>query len=426
MVTQLNTIYAVFDKIKDTFETQDSMLDMVSVSTPDASELQNTGNVIWYPTRMHRPTFDGFDMTGNDQTIIQEGYPSFLGDPNNDIVTQRADEMRNSRFWEQSIEESGKKLGSTLNKRIAEAIRTQGSIHFRSSESSAWDYITNAQVAMDERQLYESERYFLLNPRNAKKFGSDLAARQTLQGRSEYTWKEGALYDPIAGFNVMTGKFLPNLTGGATPDTAVDGDQSFSPEAGTTTNAKTGTVANVDYRTATIAVDDSSSYAVNDKIKFINTATDVKAVGLDDKTDTGQAMTFTIVEKPTSTSIRIYPKPIAADDTSLTELEQAYANIDTQILDNAIVRRLNIDADVKTDLFWDKSAIEVMGGTLPAERFKEFGGMKVINSTLSNGLELYFFYDGDIHTMNLTYRAFIWYGITVCNPSNCGVGTTFS
>ena len=130
MVTQLNTIYAVFDKILDTYETQDSLLPMVNVTIPDASQLQNTGNVIWYPARMHRPTFDGWDMSGNDQDIIEEGYPSFLDEPNNDIVTQRADQMRNPRFFNDAVEESGKKLASTLNKRIAEAIATQSGIYY--------------------------------------------------------------------------------------------------------------------------------------------------------------------------------------------------------------------------------------------------------------------------------------------------------
>jgi hypothetical protein len=44
-------------------------------------------------------------------------------------------------------------------------------------------------------------------------------------------------------------------------------------------------------------------------------------------------MTFTVIELTDATHIKIYPKPIAADDPALTTLEAAYANINTQILD---------------------------------------------------------------------------------------------
>ena len=139
--------------------------------------------------------------------------------------------------------------------------------------------------------------------------------------------------------------------------TTVTGTQSFKPEGGTV-NSTTGIVTNVDYRIATIPVAASGSYNVGDKIKFTNDSTDVMAVGLGDKTDTNQAMTFTVVATPTTTSISIYPKPIAFDDTTLSTTEKYYANVDTQILNGATVTRLNIDASAKVNAFWDKDALK--------------------------------------------------------------------
>jgi hypothetical protein len=137
-------------------------------------------------------------------------------------------------------------------------------------------------------------------------------------------------------------------------------------------------------------------------------------------------MTFTVIELTDSTHIKVYPKPIAADDSALTDLEKAYANINTTILNAATVTRLNIDATNRTNLFWDKTAVEVIGGTIPAELFAQYDGMKVIQDTMKNGLQLYMVYDGNMVDMTFRFRIFTWYGITVCNPSNCGVAVTYS
>ena len=181
----------------------------------------------------------------------------------------------------------------------------------------------------------------------------------------------------------------------------------------------------MDYRVAVIPVAASAGYNIGDKVTIDNTAVPVQSIGLADKNSTGQAMTFTIVAKPTGTSISVYPKPIAADDGALTATEAAYSNIDTVILNGATVERVNSDATNKTNLFWDKSAVEVLGGTIPANLFKQFDGMKVISHTMKNGQEMYMVYDGNIATMNFRYRLFTWYGVTIKDPSRVGVAVTF-
>ncbi len=78
----------------------------------------------------------------------------------------------------------------------------------------------------------------------------------------------------------------------------------------------------------------------------------------------------------------------------------------------------------RSNIFWGKDSIEVVGGNLPAEIMNEFGGMKQISQTLGNGLEAYLFYDADIFTLGATARFFVWYGVTNSNPSDNGVFTT--
>lgn len=424
-LTTGKTVEVIFEKAIDTFEDQDTMLPLVTTKTPDAGMLQNSGNTIWYPVKQHRPIQEGWDMTGKKQGIIQEEYPAVLGVPQNDVVQQRADDVRYAKFWEDSAEQGARQQATVLNSALATAIAQQGSLYYRSNVTSGWDFITEANVIMNERQAFKSgKKYFLLNDRDENKFGQDLAARQTLQGQPEAVWKTGQLANNVAEFDLFRGSFLPNLSGGAAVSTTVTGNQSFAPEAGSV-NATTKVVTNIDYREAVIPVAASASYNVGDKVTISNAGTTIKALGLSDKTNTGQAMTFTVVSKPTATSLQLFPKPIAADDAALSTLEKAYANVDTTILNGATVDRINSDASARTNLFWDSSAIEVIGGKIPADLFSTFAGKKVRSETLSNGLEMYMLYDGDITTMTFEYRIFIWYGITVCNPSNCGVAVTY-
>jgi hypothetical protein len=276
---------------------------------------------------------------------------------------------------------------------------------------------------MDERQSMTDQRKFILSPRDNLKFATELSGRQTLQGRPATTWESGQLGQNIASFDVYTGSYLSTIAGGADPATTVTANQSFKPEAGSI--SATGVVTNVDYRSATIPVTASASYNVGDVITFANGGTTVKAVGLTDKTVTDQAMTFRIVAKPSGTSITVYPKPIAADDPALSALEKAYANINTRILNAATVNRVNVDALARPSVFFDKGSIEVFHGDIPANFFNQFGGQKVLTSTLKSGQKMYMLYDANSVTMQLRFRIFTWYGVTNKNSMANGIAISY-
>lgn len=416
----------IFTEALDTFESQQMLLDKVRLWTPSASDLQNSGNAIWRTVEQHAPVIAGFDLTGLETGIIQQTYPAVLGTPSNDFVSQRIDNMRDMQFWEERGRVSGEKQASYLNSQLASLIATQGSLHLRSNATSGYDFIATAQAVMNERQLPKGQRYFLLNDRDTLTYAKDLAARQTLQGRPADTWNTGQIGSNVAEFDVYTGSFLPNISGGASPNTTVTGNQSFAPTAGSV-NSTTLVVTNTDYRSAEIPVASSANYNVGDKIRFQNpNNVDVEAVGLDDKVATNEPMTFTVISKPDSTTLEIFPRPIANDDAALSTLEKAYSNINTTIKNGALVVRLNTDASVKTNLFWDRDAIEVMGGTVPMNLFKEFAGKKVISETMKNGLTMYMVYDGDIDTLVFKWRLFVWWGLTMRDPSAAGVATRYT
>lgn len=409
----------LFEQALDTYEDQTMMIDKTQVFTPEGGTMQNAGNVIWRPTDHHAPILDGWDLTGQEQDIIEQTYPAYLGTPKNDFVKQRADDMRDISFWEKRGKASGRQQANDLNKSLATLVKNTGSLFYRDNSTSGFDFISQGQVIMNERQGAMTERCFVLNDRDSNKFAQDLAGRQTVQGRPAEVWPKGMIANNVAEFDVYTGSFLPQITGGAATTTTTAAT-SFKPEGGSV-DSTTFAVTNVDYRKAVIPVTSSASFAVGDKVTFDG----VNAVGLADKTDTGQLMTFTIVSKPDATSVEIYPKPIAVNDGTLTATEAAYANVSDVIGNGVDMTRLNTDASARSNLFWDKDAIEVVGGTIPAQLLQQYDGMKVINQTLSNGLNMYMIYDGKIEDVTMRYRLFVWYGLTMKDPSRAGVAVSY-
>lgn len=424
MATTGKIAQVIFEEAVKTHEHQMQMLDLTTLYKPNSGDMQNAGNFVWRTVQQHAPVQDGWDMTGNYTDIIEETYPAILGTPKNDVFEQRADDLRDMQFWERRGQESGKKLATDLNKGISTMVGNTGGLFFSSAATSGYDFIAEGQAILNERQAPSDDmRYFMLNDRDNLKFGKDLAARQTLQGRPEDTWKTGQIGQNVANFDVYTGSFLPNLAGNAGADSTTTAALSGKPEGGSV-NATTGVVTNVDYRTFSFDVVAGAGYAVGDVIKFDNAGTDVESLALSDKSATGQPMTFKIVGVATNT-LTIYPKPIALDDAALSTLEKAYANINTQITSGANVVKLNTwSGSKKANQFWCKDSIEVTGGDAPVELLSSFGGMRVISDTMSNGQRLYMAYDGNIDTLSFKCRLFTWYGITNKNPSLNGNGYT--
>jgi hypothetical protein len=383
------TVVNFFDKVIETYDKSNNLIDLVDFIQPDDVMMQNSGEVLTRPVQQQRPTVSGWDLSAFDYEIIEEAVFASLGTPTGDIVTQRADKLRDPHYLDKMAETSANKQAAVLNKTILDSAAAVGSLFFRSSETSAYDFISNAKAILDERGKPLDSRIFVFNPRDSRLYSKDLAARQTISGRADKVWKDGKISDPVAGFDIYESPHCPILTGGANPATTVTGNQSFKPLPGTVvTTAPTNIVTNNDYRYASVVVAASAAYAIGDKVQLAIGGTPIQSVNILNKNATGQPMTFSVVSKPDGTHILVTPKPIALDDGALTVVEASYSNINTQILNAATVDRLNIDASEATNIFWQKNAIEVIGGTLPMGRMKEFDGMKMLSTTMRNGLTM--------------------------------------
>lgn len=425
----LNTAKAIevlYENAIDQYQQRTHMLNLTMHYTPDPGDYQNSNNVIWRPLEQHAPIKEGWDLTGMFGDVIEQYYPATLETPKNDAWELRADNMRDMRFWERRGRASGRRQATFLNRRIAQLIVETGSLYYRlTSSTQGFNFVSTGASILDERQAAQEERYMVLNVRDNNTYSADLANRGTLADRPEAAYAMGYLGQNVAGFDMYVGSYIPNLTGGADPGgITVTAAQSFAPEGSTGTGQN---VQNVDYRRAQIPLNSNANLNVGDIITFSNSGTAVQAVGLADKTPTGQAMTFRIVEKPAGgTDIVVYPKPIAAVDANLDAEEIAYANTDVVIGNAATVTRLNTDTSVKPNIFWAYDSIEVIGGQIPAEMLKQFGGLNVMSETMENGQVMYLIYDGTIEDLTFRARLFTWWGLVNVRPDANGVGVRAS
>lgn len=411
-------VTVLFDNAMEQLSMEMQMARTASVFQYDGKAAQGSNNIVWRQVEQQAPVKGGFDMTGQFGNVIELSYPAVLETPRNDAFQVRIDDFRDEQFVVRRGKAAAKKLNSDMNQRIATVVRDTGSMFYRktlnTTAGSGYGFVSEADTIMTERQQWRGDgTSFFLNPRAYQLAAQDLAARGTLAGRPEKAYATGMVGKDIAGFDVYKSAYNQTLDGGATPVTTVGTTVNLAPLANQTVG---GQVLPIDYRGGDIVLTSAAGFTVGDRVQF----TGRNAVGLLDKTDTGQPMTFCIVGINANT-ITVYPRPIALVGGSITADERAYANIATQIVSGDVITRLNTDTLVQTNSFWANDSIEVIAGNIPFDRLGELSGFKVVNEALDNGVQLYMAYQGSIETLNLNVRLFTWYGVTNRDPSRNGI-----
>lgn len=408
------TLISFFDQTLEQMQKDTTMARRVSVDTIDGASLQNANNIYWRNVEQQSPVIDGWDLTGKETEIIEQAYPLQLSTPRNDFVQLRVDELRDKGFMDRRVRASASKLSTDQNKRIADLVADTGSLYYQSA-SAGYDFVAEADTLMYERQANrDAGASFFLSPRANQVMASDLASRGTLDGRPETAYETAMIGKNVAGFDLFRGSYVGNIkarvnaTGGTTSAEVTE-----VPEGFTTTG---GTIQNVDYRVGSIplGVGQGANFQVGDII----TVAGVNSLGIMDKRDTGELMTFRVVSKDTDT-LNVYPKPIAANQTGITTEQAAYANISTAITSGKAVAAINTVAG-RANSFWADDSICIVNGDAPLDMLNEFDGMKIVSETLDSGVRVYMAYDASLPTLNCRVRLFTWYGLVNKDPSRNG------
>lgn len=418
MATQsAKNIVAFYDKVLEQMNNDFTYAQAAEVDTVAGDTLQNANNIYWRNVEQQAPVLTGWDLTGQETEIIEQTYPLQLQDPRNDFVQLRVDELRDRGFLDRRAVASAKRQNAELNKRIANLIADEGSLYYESN-SADFDFVAEADTLMTERQAYrDMGATFALTPRNNQLMAGNLASRTLYKdNRSELAYGSASIGDNVAGFDLVRAPTYGTVPTAAGADSTVATDVTEVPEGFTTVS---GSIQNVDYRLGVISLVSAANYQVGDVVTF----TGVNALGLQDKTDTGQLMTFKIVAV-NGNDISVYPKPIAANQAGITSEQAAYANISTAIVATTPCVKVNTNGG-EANAFWANDSICVVNGDAPLEILNEFDGMKVVSETLDNGVKLYMAYDARLDTLNARLRLFTWYGLVNKDPSRNGVAIKF-
>ena len=388
----------------------------MDISTKSGVDLQNANNVYWESVEQQAPVVEGFDLSGvTPGNIIQQTYPLNVSAPRNDWFTFRAEELRDRRFMENRAKAGTRKLNSDANKRAAELVANTGSLYYESS-AAGYDFVAEADTLMTERQAYrDMGSSFFLTPRNNQIMASDLASRSLYpDSRSEAAYASALIGENVAGFNLFRAPTYGTIEAQLNATTGtVASDVTEVPEGFTTSG---GSIVNVDSRVGTIPL--GAGEGANFQVGDVVTVDGVNALGISDKTNTGQLMTFRVVEI-NGDDLDVYPKPIAADQAGITDSQAAYANISTAITSGATVSKVNVNGG-QANSFWANDSLAFVNADGNLGVLNEFDGMKVDSTTLDNGIKLYMAYDARLDSLNCRVRLFTWYGLVNKDPSRNG------
>lgn len=409
----LKTIIAFYDKALKQMDDNDVYTRLVEVDSVEPSKLQNANDIYWRNVEQQRPVISGWDLTGQETDTIEQGYPLQLGTPNNDFRSYRVDELRDKGFMERASRAGAKRLTAELNKDIADLVADTGSLFYESA-LTGYDFVAEADTILTERQANrDMGSSFFLAPRVNQVMASDLASRDAPpMGTSKDAYATALINSNIAGFDVYRAPTYGTIAARANATTTTVASNVVEVPEGF--NLSGGVPVNVDYRFGTISLTDASTFNVGDVI----TIAGINALGMMDKVDTGELMTFRIIDKDTN-DITVYPKPIAANQAGITTAEAAYANISTAILATAVVSKVNATGG-QANSFWSNDSICIVNGDAPLDLLNEFDGMKVVSETLTSGIKLYMAYDARLDSLNCRVRLFTWYGLANKDPSRNG------
>lgn len=399
-----------FEQLLEGFEDQLVLSRMVRKYTTDQQAMERSLNIIWRPMPYIAQSYAGTDMTGNFGAYTQLSVPASINQPRSVPWTMTALELRDALQENRLGDAAKQKLASDINVAVNNAVTSLGSLVVqRTSAAAGFDDVAALDSVYNEQGIGETDRFTAFSSRDYNSMASNLAARQTLQGRPETAYERAYIGD-VAGFDVYKMDYAPQISaaaGGAITIGAAN--QYYVPQATTTTSYNE--VTNVDNRFQTIQVSSTAGVAAGDCFQVAG----VDSVHHITKVDSGQPKTFRVVSVVDGTHMQITPPFISGQGGSVTEL--CYQNVSATPANGAAITWLNL-VTAKANPHWKKDAVELLPGRFATPTD---AGIQVLRATTEQGIEVELCKFVDIDTKLIKYRADIFFGVAVLNTEMCGI-----
>lgn len=380
---------------------------------PDPESMARAGDRFWIPAPMISASYDGFDQTSNFGDTTELSVPVSIGYHKSVPVKYSSKELRHTTALAKKGKSAKQKLASDVNLALFNTVALQGSIFSaRSGAPTGFDDISLADALMTERGIPLADRLYFAAPRVANAMAGNLANRATDSERDRNAYSKALIGSDIAGFGVYKNDQSIRLTAATGGAVLVNGaNQRTVPAASTT--AATGEVENKDNRYTDLAVD-GGTYA-NIKVGDAFTIAGVNSLHMITKQDTGQAMTFRVVGKPSAGVLRIYPAIIDAAEGSTASKE--YANVSAAPADNAALTWLNTTA-AELNPFFKRESLLLIPGSFSVD---PEDGWEVMRATTDLGIGITYARQGEINDLSVKARWDIDFGTALTAPEMAGV-----
>lgn len=403
-----------FEDMLEGFEDQLAMMNTVSVYRAPDTLMERTGDVIWRPQPYISQSFDGMDQTANFQDHTQLAVPATIGYAKSVPWTMNANELRDALQEGRLYESAKQRLSSDINRAVLDVTVLQGSLVVkRSTAATGFDDIALAEAIMNEQGVPMEDRKIVLNTRDYNGMASNLASRQTLQGKTQEAYNKAYL-GQVAGFDTYKLDYSKRIgaatASGITISTLDAATNYYVPKA--TSTAATGERNNVDNRFQRVTVSATTNIKAGDAF----TIAGVDAVHHITKDDTGQLKTFRVISVDSGTTMTICPPIISNQVVSSAAAQYKNVEVVTKAANSAIVFLNTVTA--QANAFWQKDAIEIIPGryVVPSD-----AGVARRTAATSKGIELQMLKWVDGNTLTVKYRVDCKFGVVNKQPEMSGI-----
>lgn len=404
-----------FEQILEGFQDALVLSRNVNVYSTDQAMMERTNDTIWRPMPYIADSIDaaaGTDISASFKDFTQLAVPATIGFNKAVPFSLTAKELRDQLQEGRLGDAAKQKLASDINVAVMNVAANQGTLAVaRTGAASGFDDVAECEAIMNEQGVMSEGRYLALSTRDYNGMASNLAGRQTLQGKP-LTAYEKAFVGEVASFDTYKLDYA-NRIGANAATVTIDTDGANIDYVPAATSTSVGGQINVDNRYQTVTVSTTTGVTAGDAF----TIAGINAVHHITKQDTGQPKTFRVISVDSATTMTISPPIISASSTP-TDAEAQYQNcVANSVSNTAAITFLNVAA-ASVNCFWHRDAIELLPGrySVPGD-----AGAAVMRAATDQGIELVMTKQYDINTMKTKYRLDTLFGVAMVNPEMAGI-----
>lgn len=419
MSSQAKIVIRTLEDELEKFEADNLCLRMTDVKRMGGQQGHRSEFTEWHDVPYVSTTVDGLALTDFNE-ITGLAVPHRVNIYTNVKFTLTNTDTLDSSELSRKMRSAFQGIDNRINRACANAVAIQGSQTVLDTAAlSGFQNVADVETLYTEQDVSQiTAKTMILNARDYNGMAANLQdlSRSINKGSISETAYERARIAQIANFDTFKTSFTPTKAAAGLASTTVTGAQSYIP-VGSVIDAN-GDPTNVDNRSMNLVVGSTTGVVAGDKF----TIAGVNAASMQNKNDTGQLRTFTVLSVTDGTNMVISPTivPVTlAPTTTATQSQADWANVTAEAGAGATLTYINI-ADAQTNVFWENDALSINVAPVVGSE-NDLGGMILMNATTDLGLSVVVAKQGAIGDLSTQWRVTTFFGVTVRDPLKCGI-----